>query len=203
MSFNKNGIINEGYLGTSNSAYLMKGFTMNPNMVTTSWSCYTPYWTLTKVTGTSIFLTKNTSDSSSIIALYNSTCLGSFVIGTTYTMSMYIFRDGKPYNAGNAHISTYSSYVNSRISYCSKDDGYFSETFTVKANSSGGIDTWMIHYPLAGTCTDGTPVELRYLKVEKGSKATPWCLHSSNSNYLAVDNKSYTSGLMATDYIEV
>lgn len=33
MSFNKNGVVSEGYLGTGNSASLIKGFTMNPNMV--------------------------------------------------------------------------------------------------------------------------------------------------------------------------
>lgn len=202
MSFNKNGVVSEGYLGTGNSVCLMKGFTMNPNMVDLTWNCYTPYWTLTKVTDTSIFLTKNTSDSSSTIALYNNTCKNSFTIGTTYTASMYIFKNGAPYNVGDGYISTYPSY-NNKSSYCSRNDGFFSVTFTVKANSSGGIDTWMIHYPLAGGCTDGTPVELRYLKIEKGNKATPWCLHSSNSNYLNIDNRSYKSGLIATDFMEV
>ena len=115
---------------------------------------------------------------------------------------MYIFRNGVPYNAGDKPISSYPSY-SSRVSRCTRDDGFYSETFAVKANSSGEKDFWMIHSSIAGTCTDGTLVELRYIKVEKGSKPTPWCPHSSSPNYLSIDNKSYGSGLIATDFIEV
>lgn len=204
MGIQKNGIMSGGYIGTGNSSQILKPFNMNSNMVdTTSWNCYSAYWLPLEITDTSIFLKKNTSESSSIIALFNNTCLNNYIIGDTYTISMYIFRDGAPYNAGDRVISTYPSYISSRVSQCTRNDGFYSETFVMKANSDGGKDTWMIHNDLAGTCTDGTLVELRYIKVEKGNKPTPWCPHSSNSNYLAIDNRSYTSGLMATDYIEV
>lgn len=204
MGVHKNGIVSGGYIGTGNSSQILKPFNLNPNMLdTTSWGYYSSYWLLQEVTDTSIFLKKNTSESSSVIALYNVTCLNDYIIGDTYTISMYIFRDGAPYNAGDRVISTYPSYIDSRVSWCTRDDGFYSETFVVKANSSGEKDTWMIHNDLAGTCTDGTLVELRYIKVEKGSRPTPWCPHSSSPNYLSIDNKSYGSGLIATDFIEV
>ena len=169
---------------------------------TTSWSCYASYWLLQKVTDTSIFLKKNTSESSSNIPLHNSTCINDFVIGDTYTISMYIFRNGAPYNASGASANPYPSY-SSRVSQYTRDDGFYSETFVMKAGRDSEKDFWMIHTDLAGTCTDGTLVELRYIKVEKGSKSTPWCPHSSSPNYLSIDNKSYNSGLIATDFIEV
>ena len=203
MGVGKNGVVSGGYIGTGNSSQILKPFNLNPNMLdTTSWDCFSPYWLLQEVTDTSIFLKKNTSDSSSVIALYNATCLNDYVIGDTYTISMYIFRNGVPYNAGNKYMSSYPSY-SSRVSWCTRDDGFYSETFVVKANSGGGKDRWMIHNDLAGTCTDGTLVELRYIKVEKGSRPTPWCPHSSSPNYLSIDNKSYNSGLIAADFIEV
>lgn len=203
MGIQKNGIMSGGYIGTGNSSQILKPFNMNPNMVdTTSWSCYSAYWLPLEITDTSIFLKKNTSESDSTIALFNNTCLNGYIIGDTYTISMYIFRNGAPYNAGGTSISTYPSY-NSRISQCTRDDGFYSETFVVKANSSGGKDTWMIHNYLAGNCTNDTLVELRYIKVERGGKPTPWCPHSSSPNYLSIDNKSYSSGLMAADFIEI
>ena len=203
MGVGKNGVVSGGYIGTGNSSQILKPFNLNPNMLdTTSWDCFSPYWLLQEVTDTSIFLKKNTSDSSSVIALYNATCLNDYVIGDTYTISMYIFRNGVPYNAGNKYMSSYPSY-SSRVSWCTRDDGFYSETFVVKANSGGGKDRWMIHNDLAGICTDGTLVELRYIKVEKGSRPTPWCPHSSSPNYLSIDNKSYNSGLIAADFIEV
>ena len=203
MGVGKNGVVSGGYIGTGNSSQILKPFNLNPNMLdTTSWNYYSSYWLLQEVTDTSIFLKKNTSESPSIIALLNATCLNDYVIGDTYTISMYIFRNGVPYNAGDKPISSYPSY-SSRVSRCTRDDGFYSETFVVKTNSSGGKDTWMIHSNLAGTCTDGTLVELRYIKVEKGSRPTPWCPHSSSPNYLSIDNKSYGSGLIATDFIEV
>lgn len=204
MGVGKNGIVSGGYIGAGNSSQILKPFNLNPNMVdTTSWGSYNAYWMLQEVTDTSIFLKKNTSESPSVIALFNGTCLHNYVIGDTYTISMYIFRNGAPYNAGDRVISTFPSYIGSRVSWCTRDDGFYSETFVVKANSSGGKDEWMIHNDLAGTCTDGTLVELRYIKVEKGSRPTPWCPHSSSPNYLSIDNKSYGSGLIATDFIEV
>lgn len=203
MGVGKNGIVSGGYIGAGNSSQILKPFNLNPNMVdATSWSSYSTYWLPQEITDTSIFLKKNTSESSSIIALFNNTCLNDYVIGDTYTISMYIFRGGVPYNAGDKHISSYPSY-SSRVSQCTRDDGFYSETFVMNANSSGGKDTWMIHNDLVGTCTDGTLVELRYIKVEKGSRPTPWCPHSSSPNYLSIDNKSYSSGLIAADFIEV
>lgn len=203
MGVQKNGVVSEGYIGTGNSLQVLKPFNLNPNMVDNSWNCYSAYWILSEITDTSILLRKNTSESSSIIALFNNTCLNNFAIGNTYTISMYIFRNGVPYNAGDRVISTYPSYVSSRISQCTRDDGFYSETFVMKSDGSGGKDTWMIHNDLAGTCTDGTLVELKYIKVEKASKPTPWCPHSSSPNYLSIDNKSYSSGLIATDFMEV
>lgn len=204
MGVRKNGIVSGGYIGTGNSSQILKPFNLNPNIVdTTSWNSHNAYWLLQEVTDTSIFLKKNTSESPSIIALRNATCLNDYVIGDTYTISMYIFRNGVPFNAGDRVISTYPSYISSRVSWCTRDDGFYSETFAVKANDAGGKDTWMIHNDLAGTCTDGTLVELRYIKVEKSSRPTPWCPHSSSPNYLSIDNKSYNSGLIAADFIEV
>ena len=204
MGVGKNGIVSGGYIGTGNSSHILKPFNLNPNMLdTTSWNYYGSYWLLQEVTDTSIFLKTNTSESPSIIALSNATCLNDYVIGDTYTISMYIFRNGVPYNAGDIGISTYPSYIDSRVSWCTRDDGFYSETFVVKANDIGEKDFWMIHSSIAGTCTDGTLVELRYIKVEKGNRPTPWCPHSSSPNYLSIDNKSYNSGLIATDFIEV
>ena len=111
MGVGKNGIVSGGYIGTGNSSQILKPFNLNPNMVdTTSWNSYNAYWLLQEVTDTSIFLKKNTSESPSIIALYNATCLNDYVIGDTYTISMYIFRNGVPYNASNKYMSSYPSY---------------------------------------------------------------------------------------------
>lgn len=142
----------------------------NENLNTANWISYTSYWTIESQSLTEIKLKKNTSTTSSTVALRNDGLNSKIPRNVSITISGYLYKGDTPYKTTASVIDTYSdAWVTN--TYTSRDDGYFVFTGTYI-----GDNTFIIHAPLFGTCQDGDICYIRnmewhitpYLKDESG-----------------------------------
>lgn len=148
----------------------------------TTWSAYTNYWNIISQEPGKIVLKKNTSSSSSQVALQCSNVTSNMAVGQTWTMSCYLYKNGNPHKTTSYYVSTYDYPT---VSYESREDGYFRITFTV-----GTVETWVLHCPLFENCVNGDIGEIRFLQFERKDHATSY-IQSSRPGLLVEDNSGY------------
>lgn len=142
------------------------------NINTGSWAAYTNYWTIASQSATEIKLVKNTSTSSSTVALSNSAVLNAIPINTTITVSGYLYKGNAPFKCTQTYLTPYDSPT--IISTEFKNNGYFRFTLRLGDKTSG----WIIHTPLFGKCNDGDICYIRNMQWEIKDHATGYTLGS-------------------------
>lgn len=135
-----------------------------------SWSPYTEYWHVVAYTSTGVKLVRPSSSTSACLALSNSSFTSATQVGTTWTLSCFLYKNGRPWKANCQ--SCEPGYGYSNITWESHDNGYYRCTFTHSFAHSH--NQWVIHSPLFGEAAVGEECELRYVQLEKSDHATPY-----------------------------
>lgn len=135
-----------------------------------AWSSYTEYWHVTAYTSTGVKLVRPSGSISACLALSNSSFTNAIQVGTTWTFSCFLYKNGRPWKANCQ--SCEPSYGYSNITWESHDNGYYRCTFT---NSFAHSHTnWVIHNYLFGDAAVGEECEMRYIQLEKSDHASPY-----------------------------
>lgn len=155
------------------------------NYASGTWSSYTSYWTIQSQDRNNLVLKKNTSSSSSTVALYNSNIQNNMTAGETWTMSCYLYKNGSPYKTSANVNTTYTDHA-TRISSISRDDGFFSVTFSVVAKTNQ-----VFHIAMFDSCSDGQLVEIRAIQFEKKDRSTQY-VDGTRSTGIVYDSSGYS-----------
>lgn len=140
--------------------------TSNPAL----WSPYTDYWHVVTYTPTGVKLVRPAGSSATCLALSHSSFTSATQVGTTWTFSCFLYKNGRPWKANCQSCEPQYGY--SDITWESHDNGYYRCTFT---NSFAHSHTsWVIHNHLFGDVAIGEECELRYIQFEKSDHATPY-----------------------------
>lgn len=161
----------------------------NPN---SSWSAYESYFKIRSKTDTGLIVYRPTSSTNTTLALSNSTLRGLMKTGETWTMTCYLYANGKPVKSTSG-MSTYSAFPTTK--YEARDDGYFRVTTTI-ANTT---DAWIIHAPIFGSIPVNVDCELRYLQFEKASEPSPYTSGSRTAKIM--DSSGYGNHSTSTENI--
>ena len=140
--------------------------------VISQWGHYTSYWTPIETTSSGWKVKKTSMDTSETIAISNSTIYGKMAVGDVWTLSCYLYKNGKPFKSPSTIATNYMG-TTPTLTYESRDDGFFSCTFRIDAKKNA----YPIHAPLFGaksTFTMDDIFEIRNLQVEKKNHPTPY-----------------------------
>ena len=150
--------------------------TTNQN-VNSSWSAYESYFKIKSYTDTGVIVYRPTNSTNNVLALSNSSLRTKMKTGEVWTMTGYLYVNGKPHKSTSG-MSSYAAFPTEKME--SRDDGFFRVTTTIKNES----DAWIFHAPIFGSVGLNIDCEIRYLQFEKTAYYSPFTKSSRTAKIM-------------------